>query len=49
MVNEYMANRLQTIGKDPVLVRRANSPVQSVAYGAASSLLENLADELIEL
>ncbi|WDE99045.1 ROK family protein [Lentisphaera profundi] len=48
MINEYLANRLQTLGKNPIEVRRANSPVQSVAYGAASSLLDHLSKELIQ-
>ncbi|EDM27553.1 transcriptional repressor [Lentisphaera araneosa HTCC2155] len=48
MINEYLSNRLSAIGKESVLVRRANSPVQSVAYGAASSLLEHLAQDLIK-
>lgn len=47
MINEYLANRLQTVGKSPVEVKRANSPVHSVAYGAASSLLDHLAEDLL--
>ena len=47
MINENLANRLQTVGKAPIEVTPANSPVQSVAYGAATTLLDHLAEGIL--
>ncbi|NQZ57328.1 MAG: ROK family transcriptional regulator [Lentisphaeraceae bacterium] len=46
MLNQHLGNRLQNFGKKPIKIKPAHSPVQGVAYGAASTLLEHLSHDI---
>ena len=48
MVNELLNSRLNRSSEREIKITRAQSPVQGVAYGAAITLLDHLAPELID-
>jgi predicted NBD/HSP70 family sugar kinase len=48
MMNDLLNSRLSRQGDRAIQITRAKSPVQGVAYGAASTLLDCLAPELLE-